>query len=314
MDGRDICLVDTPGFDDSSMEDIKVLEKIGDFMARTYHSEQLFAGIIYMHRITDIRFSGIARKNFRVFRKLCGPNAMKNLIICTNMWPNSSNPADPILDGLESREEELKTSPEIFQPALAEGARLTRYMRHQGPVHAREIIRLCLANVPVATQYQEEVSRGAKLGETSAGRVLEEDMQRLMRSHKDEIARLVQEHEDAIRAKDEATRREIAEEREQRQNAVTELQRNINVLNNSLGAANQKIKTDKEEYDRNSKKWQDKIKKLETELKELQDRLEVETDPGIIARLMERISDVSEKIAQAKKSSWEWLCSWFGGK
>ncbi|KAG8761800.1 hypothetical protein FRC11_012929 [Ceratobasidium sp. 423] len=305
------------------MKDSEVLEKIGDFMAKTYvtisassqlptvspgngryHDKQLLTGIIYMHRITDVRFSGVAKKNFRVFRKLCGPNAMKNLIICTNMWPNPSDPADPIHLQLESREEELRTSPQIFQPAMAEGARMTRYTRHKGPTHAQEIVRLCLANIPVATLYQEEVSRGARLGDTSAGRVLEEDMQRLIKDHKAEIARLVRDHEEAIRKKDEVTRREIQEEREEREKALAKLNENIVALKKSLGDANRKGEEDRVRYEKSQQERDEKIKQLEAKIAGLRERLEIETDPGVIARLKQQIDDSLGKI---KNLCWDWF-------
>ncbi|KAH7320574.1 hypothetical protein B0J17DRAFT_583082, partial [Rhizoctonia solani] len=62
---------------------------------------------------------GVAQKNFRVIREVCGPNAIKKLIICPNMWTEDPDPA------WETREKELIETPKYFQPAVAKGARGT---------------------------------------------------------------------------------------------------------------------------------------------------------------------------------------------
>lgn len=43
-------------------------------------------GIIYIHHISDTRFTGIARCKFEMFYELCGDSAFGNAIIVTNMW------------------------------------------------------------------------------------------------------------------------------------------------------------------------------------------------------------------------------------
>ena len=44
------------------------------------------AGVICVHRISDDKFGGLAVKNFRMFRELCGGKMLKNVILMTNMW------------------------------------------------------------------------------------------------------------------------------------------------------------------------------------------------------------------------------------
>ena len=39
-----------------------------------------------MHRISDFRVGGIAKRNFNMFRKLCGDETLRNVVIVTNMW------------------------------------------------------------------------------------------------------------------------------------------------------------------------------------------------------------------------------------
>jgi hypothetical protein len=39
-----------------------------------------------MHRISDIRMGGTNRRNFKMFRELCGESTLRNVLIVTNMW------------------------------------------------------------------------------------------------------------------------------------------------------------------------------------------------------------------------------------
>jgi hypothetical protein len=53
---------------------------------RSYKGKVNIATIIYLHRIIDIRMSGTLQKNLRMFRSVCGGDAMPNVVIATTMW------------------------------------------------------------------------------------------------------------------------------------------------------------------------------------------------------------------------------------
>ena len=55
-----------------------------------YEEGSKLAGVIYVHRISDRRFSGIAGRNFKIFRELCGETSLKNVVLVTNMWSEVS--------------------------------------------------------------------------------------------------------------------------------------------------------------------------------------------------------------------------------
>ncbi len=59
---------------------------------------------------------------------------------------------------------------------------------------------------PVLMQIQEELNEGIKLGATSAGAIITEELERLQWRHKREM--------DAVKANDEALRARLAEERQ----------------------------------------------------------------------------------------------------
>ena len=74
-----------------------------------------------MHRISDVRLSGISRRNFRMFRSLCGDATLHSVAIVTNMW--SLVPANVSSD----RERQLSSDPDLFKPAVDAGARTARH-------------------------------------------------------------------------------------------------------------------------------------------------------------------------------------------
>ncbi|KAF8595024.1 hypothetical protein BDV93DRAFT_409222, partial [Ceratobasidium sp. AG-I] len=164
VDGRLVVLIDTPGFDDTTLSDADVLEKIATFLKFTYAADQKLSGVIYMHRITDNRVGGVSRRNFHTFYELCGETSLVNVVILTNMW---HDPAQPIE---LTRENELMTSETFFQPALCKGARSARYVLGGGPNRAHDIIRMFMSNTPMALQVQREmVDERKQLQDTCAG-------------------------------------------------------------------------------------------------------------------------------------------------
>lgn len=185
----------------------------------------MLSGIIYLHKITDTRVGGVAKRNFSVFRRLCGDSTLKNAIIVTNMWtPN----ADENVTALEAeREQELATNDKFFKKALDNGARMARHYNSVESAHS--IVRQILANKPQALQIQRElVDDRKKLAETGAGAVLQDyfqetssawrkEMDELRSRERDEIVELKAGHarlEEMLRRQAEAHRKETENLRE----------------------------------------------------------------------------------------------------
>jgi len=202
LDGHRVALIDTPGFNDTTMGDFEILRMITAFLERTYEKGIRLAGIIYFHRISDERFTGMDVRNFGVFRKLCGEQTLKNVVIMTNMWSKVTPEVG------EARERQLSTL--FFKPATDKGA---RFLRHGGSVEsAHAVIRAVLGNQPLALQVQEElVDQHKTLSRTAAGeeihRALNEDAGKL----EQKIKALQDELQDAEK-KERETREELEEE------------------------------------------------------------------------------------------------------
>lgn len=134
-----------------------------------------------MYRISDRRVTGVTRRNFSMFRKLCGDETLKNVMIVTNMWGSVT-----VEEG-EAREHQLKTDNLLFKPALDEGARM---LRHDNTVpSAQTIIGQIVDNRPMALCIQREiVEEGRDITQTTAGAELHRELVQLHKQHKLELA------------------------------------------------------------------------------------------------------------------------------
>lgn len=155
-----------------------------------------------MHRISDFRVGGVARKNFHMFRKLCGDDSLKNVLIVTNMWGMVSE-----AKGLE-RETQLQTSDLLFKPALDNGATMARH--HNTVQSAQAILAKLVPKVPISLQIQRElVDEGKDVTQTAAGKELRRELVLLMQKHEREMTDLRKQMSDAIAEKDAQMMKEI---------------------------------------------------------------------------------------------------------
>jgi len=198
-----VVLIDTPGFDDTNVSDAEILERIAAFLAVTYENGSKLAGIIYIHRISDERFTGISVRNFKMFRKLCGESTLKNVILVTNMWGKVEQSVG------EGREWELADI--YFKPAIDKQAQLVRHYNTTQSSH--DIIRRIMKNDPAPLRIQQElVDEGKDIKNTAAGEAVNEELNRLMKRHEAEVRALREEMRQALKEKDEETRKELEEE------------------------------------------------------------------------------------------------------
>ncbi|KIM24360.1 hypothetical protein M408DRAFT_57700, partial [Serendipita vermifera MAFF 305830] len=179
LEGRRVVLVDTPGFDDTSKSDADVLRLVSHYLVTSYESGKKFAGILYFHRISDFRMGGISRRNFQVFRELCGDDTLANVVIVTNMWGEVTQALG------NKREHQLETDDKFFAPAIAAGAKLLRHLNTKES--AESILHQIVHNTPAPFKIQEEiVDQKKNLNQTAAGGVLFSDLQAMEERHRRE--------------------------------------------------------------------------------------------------------------------------------
>lgn len=157
-------------------------------MASRYNDGRKLAGVIYLHRISDNRMGGIARRNFLTFRKLCGENSLKNVLIVTTMW--TVDKSSPTRQAEERREAQLAAGDDFFKPALDKGARM---VRHDGTAtSALDILRMIVntqapkPTVPLHVQT-ELVDEKKPLMQTEVGQGLHQYLQEKAKEHQKEV-------------------------------------------------------------------------------------------------------------------------------
>ena len=202
LDGRSVILINIPGLGDTSGGDKEVLEAIADFLANMsvhidlccfpifrielgrYREGSKFSGVIYLHRISDVRFTGISGRNFKMFRELCGDATLKSVVLVTNMWGDVSRDAGKV------REDEL--SSHFFKQAIAKGARMTRHYNTEQSAH--DIVRMVVGNQPVALQIQRElVDERKDVIDTAAGQAVNRELDEQIGRHQAKLKEVQEE-------------------------------------------------------------------------------------------------------------------------
>ena len=156
-----------------------------------------------------------------MFRKLCGDNALRNVVIVTNMW-GEVNP-----EVGKRRETELRDN--FFKPLLDMGARM---IRHENTLPSAEIvIRLILGNHPLPLRIQEELVKEKKIiSETSAGEELNRVIKAQIDKHQEDMRILRDEMTQAMKDKDEEVKRRLDVEMKELEKKVESLQKDRDKL------------------------------------------------------------------------------------
>ncbi|KAK2794373.1 hypothetical protein FQN52_008732 [Onygenales sp. PD_12] len=178
-----VTFVDTPGFDDTDMNDTEILQMIATWMKDSYDDNTRLTGVIYLHRITDVRMSGTSVKNIRMLRSLCGTKSLDHVILTTGRWDEVD-----YYDGVR-REGELLTEGKFWGDLVQHGAMVRRYNNTQSGAQAIVDQLLCLS--PTVLKIQDEFAVKKKaLIDTEAGQSISEALKELTRKHDKELARM----------------------------------------------------------------------------------------------------------------------------
>ena len=134
-------------------------------------------GILYIHRITDVRMSGTPHRNLRMFGELCGDKSARNVVLLTTMWDKARS-----IKEVENREAGLKER--YWNVMIHHGATVERfYVNGSGPHSPWLIIDRMIHRHQLgqALLLQEEmVDVGKRLNETNAGKALFRDLEGLL--------------------------------------------------------------------------------------------------------------------------------------
>jgi GTP-binding protein EngB required for normal cell division len=228
--GVNVFLIDTPGFDDTHRSDKEVLKEIACWLGASYRDQVKLHGIIYLHRITDPRMQGSARKNLLMFKKLCGPAALKHVILATTMWERLTDE-----DMGLKREQELIETEDFWGWMKKQGSQV---IRHQNTWEsAMDVLGKFVKpqKRPIPLQIQTEIVDGNRtLDETSAGQELQHALSEEREKFKRELEELQAEMKEALTMRDEVAQDMIRESREELNQKLLELERDRADLKVSL--------------------------------------------------------------------------------
>jgi len=162
----------------------------------SYKNKVKLTGILYLHRITDVRMSGTTFRNLRMFGKLCGDNPASKVIFVTTMWDKTSvrQGGQPKDEEKKRNEREKQLKDNYWKPMLALGARTIRFLQDKEN-SARNIVEELVIKSPDpearTTLLQEEtVDQNRAIVETEAAKALYNQMQSLLSQHKAALTEL----------------------------------------------------------------------------------------------------------------------------
>lgn len=188
VDEKVVHLIDTPGFDDTELKDSDVLIRIAGYLK----GDVRLSGILYLHPITATRVGGAAARNLEMFQSLIGKNNMGNVKLITTMW----NKVDPQQGQLR-----LNDLLRVFWAGMIDaGAQVERC--YDAADDGNRIIWSILQTPPVTLQFQAEVQNGLSLEDTSAGKVVIDQLNEMREQHERDIEELRKQLADATAHRD----------------------------------------------------------------------------------------------------------------
>ena len=164
-----LTLVDTPGFDDSSLSDYEKLQVISKWLDETLEEGCRLNGLIYLHPINQTRMQGSAVRALRVFQRICGEENYETVILATTFW----NKVEHCKEVGEERERRMLSSEgfwKTMKDAEAQSIRLSRNYLEVIP---------CLLNIAsrpkVILGLQNQRKEGVPLEQTTAGLLVQNE-------------------------------------------------------------------------------------------------------------------------------------------
>ncbi|GAB1318768.1 hypothetical protein MFIFM68171_08978 [Madurella fahalii] len=165
---KNVCLVDTPSFDNTKQRDTEVLKEIAQWLVRYFAKGVKLRGILYLRSVTEMRVRHSEVMGLEIFKQLCGPKAFPNVLMVTTKWEVADGPR------AMGVEEELAATPEFWGWMRSRGAQIKRH--HGSLLSASALIRelVSLEEEDLVLKIQDEMLHGGKsCSQTKAGKAVE---------------------------------------------------------------------------------------------------------------------------------------------
>jgi len=239
-------VVDTPGFDDTNRTDEEILDEIVQFLVVQYELGIKLRGIIYLHRITDVRMQGSAQRYFEMFKRLCGEKNLGHVVLITTMWDQLAQRGI----GLR-REDELRK--DFWKDMEDKGSQIRIFDGSRGMANA--LVCRMMRKTPIVLRIQEElVDEEKTLEETEAGKYILPMIANRVQENEEEIAKLDIKLAQ-VPSSDGAERAKLQKRREELQAAKKKDEEKKEKMKEKPG----KNLKDKVKATRKSKVWRDRV-------------------------------------------------------
>lgn len=293
-DGTKLFLVDTPGFDDTYRSDTDILKEIADWLSTAHEAKIKLAGIVYLHRIEDVRLGGAAMRNLRMFKALCGDNSLASVVLATTRWHNVQ-PDEGLL-----REEQLCSSPKMWKRMIDFGSKVMRQDRDE--TSACEILQyLIQRRKPVTLDIQVELVDNKKaLNETGAGQELHAELEKQKKEYEKQLTGLRKEMEDKMTKMNAELKAQLQEEKDELERRLREarehdhqLEANREQIRQQMALEAQKERNELQEQLRQAER---QVAKEEFRLQQQQERYKYELQQSKLAAELRQKKEENEKM------------------
>jgi DNA repair exonuclease SbcCD ATPase subunit len=234
---------------------------------------------------------GISNRNLKLFKKLCGDDALKNVVVVTTRWdeiPGNNREA------MGRREEQLmKTKGMFFEPLIAAGGRFLRHDNTFGS--ACRIMNQLLDNDPIAVRIQVEMRDGKKVEDTMAGAELRAEMNKLVEKQTSEMKDMRKEMGTAIEEKNERLRKELEAERTMLQRDKEKWEAEKKRLAGDVESVKQEAEAARKETERKMGQQRDELNRRVREAEEKAEKERKELK-GTIDRMSREKNDTSYRL------------------
>ena len=172
----EIHLVDSPGFDDGLVSDVRVLSRIATYVNTIFKLKKKLAGVLYLHDITKAKMGGVGLRNLRMLEAMIGKESYDNCTVVTTKWGCTNNPQDEM-----EREKTLSEKAKYFGGMLQspQQAKMERF-HPKTKERALEIITPYLKNkftLHISRDMVHPLGPKLALGDTEAGKVVADNVE-----------------------------------------------------------------------------------------------------------------------------------------
>lgn len=190
--GHEVHLIDSPGFDDTELNDSDILTQIAAYLQFLTVGKLHLTGLLYFYNVSHVRAGKSAVRNIRTFRRLVGDANMNNVVLVTTRWDLAKDEKEEVL---QRRVGELESEDGFWGGMMQLGARHEKLkdVERDGKI----ILESLVGKETVEVQLQSELREGRRLADTAAGQIVNEEVKKLQRAHEKEMASLLKDLEDA---------------------------------------------------------------------------------------------------------------------